>query len=868
MRNERTRISLKKHFHLLTFMGIVILAGAAVIVPVYSARSRSVSVSSPQKSALAANAPSVRTLSELSPKPIASSPAPPVFAQTIATFDGSDCSTPKTDFNLGEIVCVKVTGVPSSLFPWQVNWVGPYGLINESDSASIDDTTEYRYTIPTAATEVLNEQTVDHRGRWRVNLAKANGAIRQTAWFTVHEPANPQADIVVQKSQRDSNDLIHSGDNAAFVLVVQNAGPDTAANVHLVDSVPAGATLVSFNQDSGPTCTQGGASDCTIASLTNQDRAEFTVIYTITGAAGLYETSATASSDTPDQNTDNNSFTASYGIVSGSAGGTCELTCPSDVTATANTTEGGVRGAHVTFDDAVGTGTCGTITATPASGSFFPVGTTAVTATSATGNGECQFTVTVEEASGNVSISCPTNLVGNADANCQASFNLGNPTTTGDNVTITVSRSDGQPMYDCDVNGQNCVRKSTDLPFAAGTTTVTWTAYSHDTPGPYTSPDDEEAHRTGNASCTQTVTVNDVTPPTITATNQTVSADANCQAAIPDYTNAVVDNCACASSDQSQSCGDHPNITVTQDVAAGTLVGLGPHTITITANDGSSNNGGAGNTTIKTITFTVADTTPPTFTFVPPAVTAYTGSGATSCDTVISDATLGTATATDNCGPVTVTRSPSGNTFPVGTTTVTWTAADGANPANTTTATQTVTVIDNTPPMISCPASITLEPTCPSGAIATYTPPVGTDNCPNATTNRTAGLASGSVFPIGTTTVTYTVTDASGNSASCSFTVTVKTIAQTIQDMRAAVAALQPPLTGQQVQGLDAKLQAALDAVNSGKTNVACNKLADFINQVQAYLGNGTLTSAQGQPLINSATKLRNAIGCTNNPCT
>jgi len=138
---------------------------------------------------------------------------------------------------------------------------------------------------------------------------------------------------------------------------------------------------------------------------------------------------------------------------------------------------------------------------------------------------------------------------------------------------------------------------------------------------------------------------------------------------------------------------------VTQSPAAGDLVGLGPHTITLTANDGSSNNNGAGNTTTIQVTFTVNDTTPPTFTFVPPTVVAYTGPGATTCDTVVSDATLGTATATDNCGPVTVTRSPSGNTFPVGDTTVTWTATDGAG--NTTTATQTVTVIDNTVPVIT-----------------------------------------------------------------------------------------------------------------------------------------------------------------------
>ena len=44
----------------------------------------------------------------------------------------------------------------------------------------------------------------------------------------------------------------------------------------------------------------------------------------------------------------------------------------------------------------------------------------------------------------------------------------------------------------------------------------------------------------------------------------------------------------------------------------------------------------------------------------------------------------------------------------------------------------------------------------------TYVTPVGTDNCAGAVTTRTAGLASGATFPIGVTTVTYLVTDASG----------------------------------------------------------------------------------------------------------
>ncbi|MBL4593391.1 MAG: gliding motility-associated C-terminal domain-containing protein, partial [Flavobacteriales bacterium] len=58
-------------------------------------------------------------------------------------------------------------------------------------------------------------------------------------------------------------------------------------------------------------------------------------------------------------------------------------------------------------------------------------------------------------------------------------------------------------------------------------------------------------------------------------------------------------------------------------------------------------------------------------------------------------------------------------------------------------------------------------------AVVSYTAPVGTDNCAGATTALTAGLASGSTFPVGTSTVTYTVTDAANNVDSCSFTITV-----------------------------------------------------------------------------------------------
>ena len=103
-------------------------------------------------------------------------------------------------------------------------------------------------------------------------------------------------------------------------------------------------------------------------------------------------------------------------------------------------------------------------------------------------------------------------------------------------------------------------------------------------------------------------------------------------------------------------------------------------------------------------TVTLVKPPPPTFTTVPSALTIYTGADATACAAFVSDAALGNAAAEGICSDVTVTRSgvPSGNLFTVGTTTLTHTATDSLGQQAT--ATQTVTVIDNTPPVISSPS--------------------------------------------------------------------------------------------------------------------------------------------------------------------
>ena len=647
-------------------------------------------------------------------------PPAPGDPEVIETF-AADCVTPKSAFILGETVCAKLSGGPPlSLYPRKFAWISNGNAILQTADVTTDPQTD-TFMLPTV--DLVN----DLRGVWRVIDMSANdGSVRTEAYFAVSNPALPAANLAIYKSN-DSDGTITAGSNVLYSLWVTNYGPDTATNVTITDDTPANTSFVTGSGVATPgvSCTfpsgATGPTNCTIASLPQGGSARITLVVnvnsgtspgttisntaTISGGAASGSTPATCATGC-DPYTLDNTATSNVNVIAGVPGPTCTLECPASITTFANTTEGGQRGAHVTFSDPTSSGDCGSVTSTPASGSFFPVGTTAVTATSETGGGMCSFNITVEEGTGNVSISCPADPPpANANGDCEAAVAVGTPTATGDNVSLFATRSDGKPMYDCDENG-NCTRRASDAPFAAGTTTITWTAYSHDTAGPWTTPatcaagdTPEECHRTGSASCTEAITVNDVTPPVITATDSTVSADANCQAAVPDYSNAVTDNCSCSADDNSQDCVNRHRISVTQDPDAGTMVGLGPHTIHLTANDGSSNNNGAGNTTTKDITFTVNDTTPPVIT-CPANMSANTLPG--TCSAVV---IVGTATATDNCDSnptITGTRSDNQSLlalYPKGTTTITWTATDSSG--NHSSCTQTVTVVDNEAPTIT-----------------------------------------------------------------------------------------------------------------------------------------------------------------------
>src|SRR5581483_1232621 len=116
----------------------------------------------------------------------------------------------------------------------------------------------------------------------------------------------------------------------------------------------------------------------------------------------------------------------------------------------------------------------------------------------------------------------------------------------------------------------------------------------------------------------------------------------------------------------------------------------------------------------------------------------------------------------------------SGSTFAIGTTTVTCTVSDADDTPTTVSASFTVTVNDTDLGLANVPGTITTAATSAAGAVVGYTPPTAVDEdtpLPPVVCDH----ASGSTFPVGTTTVTCTATDPDDtpSSASASFLVTV-----------------------------------------------------------------------------------------------
>jgi len=216
----------------------------------------------------------------------------------------------------------------------------------------------------------------------------------------------------------------------------------------------------------------------------------------------------------------------------------------------------------------------------------------------------------------------------------------------------------------------------------------------------------------------------------------------------------------------SDNCGV-PTITFSK--TAFNCSDRGMNTVTVTATDAS------GNAATRTIQVMVVDNTAPAITLNSAPITVVLNASGTGT------ITLGqVGSATDNCGAPTVTLSnASFSCVNRGVNQVVLTATDASG--NISTAVKAVTVVDNASPVLTATPSNVVVGSCNAVVNYSYS---ATDNC-GYTVTRTAGLASGSTFPVGVTTVTHAFADASGNTVNHSFTVTVVNGAPTLPTLGA-----------------------------------------------------------------------------------
>jgi hypothetical protein len=209
-------------------------------------------------------------------------------------------------------------------------------------------------------------------------------------------------------------------------------------------------------------------------------------------------------------------------------------------------------------------------------------------------------------------------------------------------------------------------------------------------------------------------------------------------------------------------------------------------------------------------------------------------------------ATVAFAATTTSSPPATLVYTLGGSVitspfpFPVGTNVVTCIAS---NPVGSTTCGFTVLVRDVVPPMINCPSNLVVATSSSNGAVVTFTV-IASDQCAPSP-KVTSVPPSGSLFPLGQTTVNCTAVDSWGNSNQCSFLVSVHfSQAQTL------LVNLINYLAGQPIQhgvknALLVKLKNALSELQHGQNTYALDLLTAFQHQVAAQTGKKlTLTQA------------------------
>ncbi len=373
--------------------------------------------------------------------------------------------------------------------------------------------------------------------------------------------------------------------------------------------------------------------------------------------------------------------------------------------------------------------------------------TVTLTVTDHSGNqSSCSTTVTVEDRIAPTITGVADLIVGTDPGLCTAVVAGIAPTSFSDNcpspvVTYTLSGA---------TTGSGGGDASGTV-FQAGVTTVTYTITDVSN---------------NSSTCVIQITVQDRDLPTIELCPSNVTQindTGHCGAIVSFSEPTFSDNCPGATIQQ------------TEGLPSGAFFPVGATTNAFVVTDASGNTQACAN--IVTITDAQA-----------PEITGPANLAAPAALGLCGNSVVYEITASDNCGELVSTNQlsglSSGSWFPVGQTTNTFEVVDSAG-HHSAPFSFVVTVQDTEPPVIACPGNRTVD-TDPGQctAIVNDIAPVSFgDNCPGATVTylvtgatTVSGMenASGTAFNKGSSTVTYTVTDASSNVTSCSFTVTVQ----------------------------------------------------------------------------------------------
>jgi hypothetical protein len=284
-------------------------------------------------------------------------------------------------------------------------------------------------------------------------------------------------------------------------------------------------------------------------------------------------------------------------------------------------------------------------------------------------------------------------------------------------------------------------------------------------------------------------------------------------------------------------------LTPTCAPASGSTFPVGDTPVTCSVTDSDRLTG------IATFHVLVTDTTPPSV-HVPANIVAEATGPAGRAVTFAANATdIVDVTDPVRCAP------PSGSTFALGHTQVACRSTDAAG--NEGASYFDVNIVDTTAPAIAQHANIVANATEPGGAHVSFS--LTASDLVDGAVVVTCAPASGSLFPLGHTTVRCSSTDAHHNTSTTSFDVYVKTAALQLQELSALIDSFTL------MKGKDKKFENTI--ANSakhlarGQLKQVCKELDDLIKKADKESGK-SLTAAESDAVVAAARRIEAVVGC------